>query len=432
MKAVGGLFDGIGDRGNLGRALWAAARGKRHRPEVAAFLRDADHELAGLGADLRSGRFTFSSYRSFPVWDTKTREIHAPPFRDRVVHHAMIGMLGPVFERGASAHSYACRAGKGMHAALQQARRWTRRTDWYGKIDVAKFYDSVNHGVLRRLLRRRFREARVLALFDALLGSYETAPGKGLPIGALTSQYLGNFYLDEFDRWMKATGEAARYLRYMDDVVLWGERETLDRLRRRAAEGLAELGLRMKHGGEWNEAVRGIPFLGFVIYPDRIRTGKEARRRLRRKLGGLERDALAGRIGERELHDRGGAHFAHVLSADDAKWRAEVIRLSPWNKAFGETLEPASCDPGRLLEQRRQELPFRAAQQEQAWQSQSQPGLPGLSGSRHGRSVVPPDDAFSRSPAWKGGDEATEKPPARPEIPEGENGCAGAPTFTKP
>jgi hypothetical protein len=138
---------------------------------------------------------------------------------------------------------------------------------------------------------------------------------------------------------------------------------------------------------------------------------------------------LAGRIGEQALHDRGTALFAHVLHADDAQWRAEILRLSPWHNAFGETLEPASCDPERLLEQRRQELPFRTAQQEQAWQSQSQPGLPGLSGSRHGRSDVPPDDALSRSPAWIGGDETTEKPPAWPEIPGGENGCAGAPTF---
>jgi len=432
MKSVGGLFEAIAERGNLGRAVRAAARGKRGRPEVREFLDEAEPELAAMGRELRSGTYTFSGYRTFPVRDTKTREIHAPPFRDRVAHHAIIGVAGPVFERGALTHSYACRTGKGMHAALRQARTWTRRTDWYGKIDVEKFYDSVDHSVLRRLLARRFRERRLLDLFDALLASYETSPGKGLPIGALTSQYLGNFYLDEFDRWMKATGDVPRYVRYMDDVVMWGDRVTLDGLRRRAVDGLAELGLRMKHGGEWNACARGIPFLGFVVYPDRIRTGKQARQRLRRKLGTLERASLAGEIGEAELHDRGQSLFAHVLAADDVNWRRAVIACSRWKRSeFGETQEPASRDPGRVLEQHGQELPFRSAQQEQARQSQSQPGLPGLSGSRHERhdGVVPSDDASSRSPAVRGGDETTEKPPARLEIPPRENRRAGAPPF---
>ena len=200
MKRIGGLFDLIPQRENLARAAWAAAQGKRDRPEVRAFFADLDARLAHISHALRSGTFAFSGYRSFAVRDTKSRTIHAPAFADRVVHHAIIGITGPVFEKGALEHSYACRRGRGQHAALRQAAAWTRRADHFGKIDVRKFYDSIRHDVLFRLLERRFREQRLLDLFAALLASYTHLPGQGLPIGALTSQYLGNFMLDRLDQ----------------------------------------------------------------------------------------------------------------------------------------------------------------------------------------------------------------------------------------
>ena len=192
MTRIGGLFDRVANRDNLGRSAWRAASAKRDRLEVRAFFTDLDRELAAMHEQLAGGRWQFAPYHSFAVRDTKTRTIHAPAFRDRVAHHALIGVTGPVFESGALAHSYACRRGKGQHAAVATARAWTRRTGWYGKMDVRKFYDSVDHAILRRLLARRFRERRLLRLFDLLLDSYCSSPGKGLPIGALTSSARSN------------------------------------------------------------------------------------------------------------------------------------------------------------------------------------------------------------------------------------------------
>lgn len=223
MKAVGNLFDRIADRSNLITAVWAAAREKRDNSDIREFLANIEQQVNQIASSLISGRFEFQSYTSFSVRDTKTRIIQAPTFRDRVVHHAIINVAGPIFERGAFHHSYACRTGKGQHAALIQAQAWTRRTLWYGKMDIRRYYDSVDHDVLRQRLQRRFREHRLLNLFDQLLASWSVADGKGLPIGALTSQYLANFYLDAFDANMKASGMCPRYLRYMDDIVVWGE-----------------------------------------------------------------------------------------------------------------------------------------------------------------------------------------------------------------
>lgn len=325
MKAVGNLFDRIADRGNLITAVWAAAREKRNRNDVIDFLANTEQHVNQIASNLLSSRFEFQSYRSFSVRDTKTRIIQAPTFRDRVVHHAIINIAGPVFESGALQHSYACRKGKGQHAALAQAQTWTRRTSWYGKMDIRRYYDSIDHEILRRRLQRRFRERRLLNLFDELLASWCVADGKGLPIGALTSQYLANFYLDAFDARMKASGMCHRYLRYMDDIVVLAKRQTLPDIRSLARQSAADLHLDIKNHGEWNQCEHGLPFLGFVIYPDRMRLGRQGRRRLRGKMRTLRRQFSREQISEIEFQSRCTSLFSHAQTADDVNWRRTVL-----------------------------------------------------------------------------------------------------------
>jgi len=362
VKCVGGLFDRVADVRTLVWAAWRAARGKRHRPEVAAFLAGVDAELSAISSALRNGTFWFSDYRVFTIRDPKTRAIHAPPFRDRVVHHAIVNAAGPVFERGAVAHSYACRTGRGQHAALSRVRQWARQGDWFLKVDVRKFYDSVDHAILRTMLARRFRDRRLLGLFDRLIDSYALAPGKGLPIGALTSQYLGNFYLDPVDHWVNQTCGLSRYLRYMDDLLALGSPEALDNLRRRLKAVLEGLGLEPKGAGVLNRCELGVPYLGFVVYPDRVRLNRQGRRRLRRRLQVIERAFLRGRAGELDLQSRADALFAHARFGDDVAWRREVARFT----RIGEAHEPEPRPARRVVEQRRQELPVGLSQQEQA------------------------------------------------------------------
>ncbi len=324
MKPISDLFDRIVERANVTQALWRAASGKRDRHEVRAFIADDCSERDTIHRELSSSEYRFQPYQEFQVRDTKTRTIHAPCFRDRVVHHAIIAVTGPVFEMGALEHSYACRKSKGQHAAVRQARHWTRRHLWYGKIDVQKFYDSIDHERLRSQLAKRFSERRLLRLFDSLIRSYHTKPGRGLPIGALTSQYLGNFYLDQFDHAMKATRLAQSYLRYMDDIVIWARQDQLCEIRAQAHRELSKLCLKTKNGGEWNRCQRGIPFLGYVIYPDRVRLNRNGRRRLRRKLRVLRRAWVRERIGENQLQQHLTSLFAHVRHADDIAWRRNV------------------------------------------------------------------------------------------------------------
>lgn len=408
MKRLGGLFDRISERDTLVAALWRAARGKRDRPDVRSFVAQASDELRRMAVELRSGTYRFSGYRTFQVRDTKTRTIQAPVFRDRVAHHAIVLVTGPTFERGALPTSFACRAGRGQHAAMDVAARWTHCGGWYGKIDVEKFYDSVDHAVLMRLLARRFREGRLLSLFRMLLASYEVAAGRGIPIGALTSQYLGNFLLDEFDRRLLATGRASRMVRYMDDIVVWGTEQSLRRIRADARAILADLGLRMKHGGEWNRCQRGVPFLGFVLYPGRVRLNCNGRCRLRRRLRLIEEEWESGAICDGELQSRATSLFAHASYADDVAWRRDIVARSRYNLAHGvrhgseaDGAFPRgreSRDARRLVDQLGEELPVVQPQQELARQPQQESGLPSLSRPRHD-GATSTDDAASRSRA---------------------------------
>ncbi len=347
MKRTGGLFEQIVDRRNLSWAANRAAQGKRERPEVRDFFANFGCHATEIIGGLQNGTFRFSPYRVFPIRDPKSRTIHAPTFRDRVVHHLIIAATGPVFERGAIQHSYACRAGYGQHAALTQAAQWTRNNEWYLKLDVSKYYDSIPHSLLRTQLARRFRERRVLWIFDRLLDSYSQLPGKGLPIGALTSQYLGNFYLDEFDRWVKQSKRVGRYLRYMDDMVLWGDYELLHVVKQEAPKVFGYLGLSIKRGGELNRCGQGVPFLGFVLYPNRTRLNRSGRRRLRRKWKDVERAFESGKIDDLELQSRTKSLFAHAEFGNDVGWRREVIRFS----RLRESQEPATRAARRVVEQ---------------------------------------------------------------------------------
>jgi RNA-directed DNA polymerase len=419
MKPAGGLFDRMTTHETLAAAAWRAARGKRGRPEVRRFFEQADAVMATLIEALATGQFHFDGYRAFPVRDPKTRLIHAPSFRDRVVHHALIAVTGPVFERGAADRSYACRAGRGQHAALARIRQWLRRDDWFLKLDVARYYDSIPHDRLRARLGRRFREARLLQLWSRLLDSYAHRPGHGLPIGALTSQYLGNFYLDEIDHFILEGLRMRRFCRYMDDLILIADRTTLLQARAAVGERLGAMGLTVKGDGVLNRGVSGVPFLGFTVYPDRVRLDRRGRRRLGKKWRALE--SGSGRLlDESERSARAASLFAHACWADDVAWRRAVCRRTGHRRAeFGDTPGTAARQPRRLLDQHGQELPLRVPQQEEPAPPQQEPGLPPLPFPRHGGATPPPDDACSRAPDVKSGDETTGKstPPAESRCP---------------
>ena len=287
MKSVGGLFDNITSLAALERALDTAAKGKRHRPNVRRFLADAPGQLACLRAELRDETYRPLPYRQFRVCDPKPRLISCAEVRDRVVHHAVCSQLGPVIERRLIDDTYACRCGRGSHRAVLRAQKFCRRYAYYLKTDIRRYYDSIHHATLEELLGRLFREASVNRLLSTIIRHPLPGqlPERGLPIGNLTSQWLGNVYLDETDHWIQEVRRALGYVRYMDDLVVWSDSKAwlwalvddlADHLR--ATRSLALKSERTIVA----PCSEGVPFLGYRIFPGLIRhQGPRARRRRR-------------------------------------------------------------------------------------------------------------------------------------------------------
>lgn len=314
MKRVGHLFDQVATPGNLLEAYLKARRGKRHRAEVQAFAADLDAQLTGLREGLLGGRRRFDQYRSFCIHDPKERVIHAAPFPDRVLHHALMNVCEPFFERAQVFDSYACRKGKGTRAALFRAREFARRYPCYLKLDVRQYFHSISHDRLKELLRRLFKDRRLLALFDAIIDGGPMESGHGLPIGNLTSQYFANHYLSPMDHYLKERLRVPGYVRYMDDFVLWGCSARQLLVWERAARGFGcdGLGLELKRPCI-NRSAAGLPFLGFIVFPHELRLSSRSCRRARRKLKACLRRLAQGVIDE----DRAAATVRSLLARTD-------------------------------------------------------------------------------------------------------------------
>ncbi len=323
MKRTGNLFEQVVDRDNLRLAVSKAVRGKRDRPEVGAFLQHLDHRLAEMSDQLRAGTFPLGRYRQFIRFDPKERIITAPCFAERVLHHAVINIWEPALERWLIADTFACRAGKGRLAALERAQQFARRFQFFLKLDIRKYFDSVSHDRLLDLLSRRFKDRPLLELFERIVRSFRGGLGRGLPIGSLTSQHLANFYLGWFDRFVKEKLRIPAYVRYMDDMVVWADSKAVLAEALRASEVFLdkELGLTLKATPYVNRVEHGLDFLGCRLYRGHMVLNRRSRRRFRRRLAWLERRHTAGEISERQLQDRVTALIAFTRTPGLATWR---------------------------------------------------------------------------------------------------------------
>lgn len=372
MKRLGDLYDRLCDFTTLETAFMRVRRGKSHRADVMAFERGMPESLNALADELRKGEFQFGDYKFFKVYEPKERTIAAASIRERIVHHAIIELVGERLERSLVDKSYACRKGKGQWKAVGEAERLARIHPWCLKLDIRHYFDSIDHGVLKGILRRKIKDGRFLDLLDGLIDSYHVedhddgcSDGRaaGLPIGNLTSQYFANLYLDSFDRWLD--GWKVSHVRYMDDVLVFGERETLRTIFVAAPEFLKEtLRLELKARGGLHRMIRGVDFLGCRVLPEGARLSAQSRRRFLRKLARYE--DFSERRGEAWLQRRQTSLFAFARHVNSYGFR---------RKAVGENRHGtgASLARGRLQQQRqRAELPLGLAEKRESVQPQQQ------------------------------------------------------------
>jgi len=331
MKRTRIELEDIAAYDNLALATWKAAQGKRKRPDVAAFLADLDSRLGRLAQDILGGAAPYSRYRSFHINDPKRRLIHAACFEDRVLHHAIMNLAEPVFERSLVPTTYACRPGKGVHCAVAQVQRNLRRFPWFVQVDVDGYFPAIDHACLGGLLARRFKGEAFMGLLWRIVDSYHARPGKGLPIGSLTSQHFANHYLDGSDRFLLNHPSVRAQVRYMDDTIWWcadksAAKQVLGELRDWLADQRL---LRLKPHVQINRSARGVTYCGFCVSPGTVRLTPRKKRRYRLLREQWEAAWLAGAIDSRQLQQAYAAVHAITLHTDSRSWRQRHLQLCP-------------------------------------------------------------------------------------------------------
>jgi hypothetical protein len=333
VKASRLTLEDIAAPENLRRAFLRAARGKAHRAEVLAYRANLDWRLGELRQEILAGEPRVGQFQRFRIFEPKERIIHAPVFSERVLHHALVGPAEADFERWSIHDNYACRRGKGREAALRRAEQHARRWPWFLKLDVRKYFDSIPHDTLGGMIRPRWRDRRVGELWTKIIGVYCTQPGRGLPIGALTSQFLANYYLRTVDLAMAEAAGVHGYVRYMDDMALWAEDKTaLLRAKSTVDMVLTAQSLEIKPSWHLRRTRFGMDFLGYRVFPTGSTLARPSRRRFLRRWGWLERARESATINERVAQSRVVALVEFVRVA-----RRETIlqRLFGQNKGTG-------------------------------------------------------------------------------------------------
>ncbi len=296
MKRAGSLYDLICDPDNLRLAWVKAKKGKEGKHDVFLYGKFLNANLDKLRSQLLNETAETGRYHFFTIYEPKERTICAAAFHERVLHHAIMNVCHPVFERFQVHHSYATRQGKGQYSALEYAKTNQRKYRWFCKLDIRKYFDSISHEILHQQIECLFKDQRLLNLFRRIITSYEASHGKGLPIGNLTSQYFANYYLAIADHYLLEKIKVPAYARYMDDMVIWhDDKYELIKIQKQFTRYIQDtLGLIMKPPCI-NKNEKGLPFLGYVVFPGHIRLNKQSKQRFIRKLSFADSNLNSGK-----------------------------------------------------------------------------------------------------------------------------------------
>lgn len=286
MKRISNIYHQITSLDNLQEADQKAQKGKSGQYGVKLHNRNQEANILRLQDMLMSKTYQTSKYDIFKVYEPKERIVYRLPyFPDRIAHHAIMNVLEPILVRTFTADTYSCIKGRGIHKLVNKLKidlKNISATQYCLKFDITKFYPSIDHEVLKELLRCKFKDQDLLWLLDEIIDS---APG--LPIGNYLSQYLANFYLTYFDHWVKEELKVSHYYRYADDmVILAPDKPTLHRVFHQCKSYLHDQ-LKLSVKGNYQVfpvEARGIDFVGYVFYHHHVQIRKHIKQNFARKL----------------------------------------------------------------------------------------------------------------------------------------------------
>lgn len=330
---------------NLLCAYRKAAKGKRGRETAAQFEYHLADRLINLQQDLQLRSYRTGAYTNFFIHQPKRRKISAAPFRDRVVHHALCNVIEPWFERTFIFDSYANRRGKGTHRAIDRLQQFARRYRYVLRLDIVQHFPSIDHEILLAILFRTIQDDDVRWLAQTIIASgsgiledeyrmvwypgddlLALARSRGLPIGNLTSQFWSNCFLNPFDHFVKRELRCKAYLRYVDDMALFSDSKSqLWQWHQAIITRLGHLRLIIHPGAQVAPIKNGIPWLGFIVYPEYRRVKSRNVRNFQRRLHERWDAFCAGKISFAEFDSSVQAWINHVRYADTWGLRREIL-----------------------------------------------------------------------------------------------------------
>lgn len=319
---------------NLLKAHHLARRGKRNRADVVEFESCLWENLAALQMEMLWGSYQPGRYRAFMIREPKLREISALPYRDRVVQHAICNICGPIWNNAMIDDTFACRPGKGTHAAADRTQRWLRdmhksgRDVWILKMDVSKYFQNIRHRHAKKVIRRKISCPKTLKLLDRIIDSTaaENDPDPaGIPVGNLTSQWIANLIGNEFDQWAKREMRIKRYIRYMDDTVVlcWSKHEALE-LRDRFAHKLECFGMKFSKTSIL-PAARGVNFVGYRIWHDHRLLRRQSIKDMTKRLRSMQAAYEKGKLSLTSISARIKSWIAHTDHANSYSIRQKLL-----------------------------------------------------------------------------------------------------------
>ena len=342
MKSYKNLYENIFSHETLFLAYKKARKGKTLKNYVIEFEKDLNKNLMDLHNELKNQTYKPKPLETFILRDPKTRTISKSDFRDRIIHHAIVNILEPIFEKIFIYDSCANRKGKGNLFALKRFNIFKRKVSENGKIilnkfndnnyvygyclkcDIKHYFQEVNHEILIKIIKKKIADEKVIWLIERILNNYSNKRGSGMPLGNLTSQFFANIYLNELDYFIKHKLKAKYYLRYVDDFVILHEfKEQLEKWKEQIQTFLEE-NLKIELHKDKSKIIplsRGIDFVGFRNFYYFRLLRKRNIRKIRAKIKEYEK----GEMDFNAFYESFQGWNAYARWADSYKLREELF-----------------------------------------------------------------------------------------------------------
>lgn len=329
MKRIGYLYEELLEFENLSKSFRQSFKGSKKQEQNSEYYYFLENKLLQLQAKLQSSTYQPAKYRYFKIYEPKERQISVACFEDRIVHHALVNMLEPIYEKVFIYDSYATRKNKGIHKAIERAQCFLKKNRWFLIIDIEKYFASINHKILMKILKRKIKDEKLAGLVELIIKNNDISQNKedsGLPIGNLTSQFFANVYLDQFDHYVKENLRLD-YIRYMDDMVFFSDDKELLKEILKLSKSYLENNLLLTIKPKSiviNTRLHGLSFLGYRIYPCLIRIKNENIKRMKKKIKLKESEFRTGKIDQETLSQSVRSMIEFIKTADSVQLKRSI------------------------------------------------------------------------------------------------------------